>query len=139
MHETKYQNIPRDALPKNESMKDCVDRIVPFWYNTIARQILNNKKVIIVAHKNSLRAMFSHLMKISDEQIKQFKVPNALPLVYEFDENLNHINNYALMDKDSHKIRCKNRDMSYNNIMMDNYESADGTDSTRDTNEKFKI
>ena len=61
MHETKYSDMPRDALPKNESMKDCVDRIVPFWYNTIARQILNNKKVVIVAHKNSLRAMFSHL------------------------------------------------------------------------------
>lgn len=53
--------IPRDHLPKVESMKDTVDRIVPFWYNTIAREILNNKKVIVVAHKNSLRAIFSHL------------------------------------------------------------------------------
>ena len=66
-------------------------------------------------------------------------MPNALPLVYEFDENLNHINNYALMDKDAHTIRKQNREMSYNNIKMENYESADGTDSIRDTNEKYKF
>ena len=62
--------IPRDHLPKVESMKDTVDRIVPFWYNTIAREILNNKKVVIVAHKNSLRAIFSHLQEIGEEEIK---------------------------------------------------------------------
>jgi hypothetical protein len=66
-------------------------------------------------------------------------VPNALPLVYEFDENLNHINNYALMDKDAHKIRKEHREMSYNNITMDNYKSGDGIDSIRDTNEKYKF
>ena len=61
MHESKYSFIPRDHLPKVESMKDTVDRIVPFWLNRIAREVLNNKKVIIVAHKNSLRAIFSKL------------------------------------------------------------------------------
>ena len=114
--------IPREYLPKVESMKNTVDRIVPFWYNTIAREILNNKKVVIVAHKNSLRAIFSHLQKIDEEAIKQFKVPNALPLVYEFDENLNHINNYALMDLDAHKIKMEYRDLSYNNIDMSKYK-----------------
>lgn len=43
------------------------------------------------------------------------------------------------MDKDAHKIRKQNREMSYNNILMDKYESADGTDSIRDTNEKYKF
>jgi 2,3-bisphosphoglycerate-dependent phosphoglycerate mutase len=122
MHDHKYSMIPRDHLPKVESMKDTVDRIVPFWYNTIAREILNNKKVVIVAHKNSLRAIFSHLQKIGEEEIKQFKVPNALPLVYEFDENLNHINNYALMDMDAYKIKKENKDLSYNNIDMRRYQ-----------------
>ena len=134
--------IPRDHLPMNESMKDCVDRIVPFWYNTIATEILNNKKVIIVAHKNSLRAIFSHLQKIDEEQIKQFKVPNAMPLVYEFDENLNHINNYALMDIDAHRIKNENRELSYNNIMMEHYVcQEEGVDAIRQKNEydKYKL
>ena len=48
-------------------------------------------------------------------------MPNALPLVYEFDENLNHINNYALMDLDAHKIKSQNRELSYNNIDMSKY------------------
>lgn len=61
MHEAKYSMIPADALPKVETMKDTEDRIVPFWYNSIAREVLNNKKVLIVAHKNSLRAIFKHL------------------------------------------------------------------------------
>jgi len=44
-----------------------------------------------------------------------------MPLVYEFDENLNHINNYALMDIDAHRIKNENRELSYNNIMMEHY------------------
>lgn len=48
----------------------------------------NNKNVVIVSHKNTLRAFFQHILDISDEEIKSFKVPNALPIVYEFDENL---------------------------------------------------
>ena len=51
-----------------------------------------------------------------------------MPLVYEFDENLNHINNYALMDKDAHKIKLENPELSYNNIMMENYQEVDGKD-----------
>ena len=60
-HDTKYAHIPSKFLPKVETLKDTVDRIVPFWNNTIARNVYNNKKVLIVAHKNSLRAIFKHL------------------------------------------------------------------------------
>ena len=61
IYDEKYQNIPTAALPKTESMDDTVNRIMPFWYNTIARNVFNNKKVLIVAHKNTLRAIFKHL------------------------------------------------------------------------------
>ena len=113
---------------------------MPFWNNTIARNVYNNKKVLIVAHKNSLRAIFKHLQQISDEDIKQFKVPNALPMVYEFDANLNHVCNYALMDLDAHKVKIKNREKSYNNIMMSEYKklNPDGVDKIRDV-QKFRV
>lgn len=60
-HEAKYQYVPQKSLPGVESMKDTVDRITPFWYNQICRKVMNNKKVIIVSHKNTLRAFFKHI------------------------------------------------------------------------------
>lgn len=77
---------------------------------------MNNKRVIICSHKNTLRAFFKHIQGISDEDIKNFKVPNALPIVYEFDAQMQHINNYCLMDLDSHSIKAENPELSYNNI-----------------------
>ena len=106
-------------------MKDTVNRIMPFWYNTIARNVFNNKKVLIVAHKNSLRAIFKHLQGISDEDIKKFKVPNAMPMVYEFDDRMTFVNNYTLMDLDAHRLMRQDRSLSYNNIKVDMYEEMD--------------
>jgi 2,3-bisphosphoglycerate-dependent phosphoglycerate mutase len=104
-NDKKYKLIPRDGLPAVESLKDTVKRVVPFWENQIIRKVQNEKRVIIVSHKNTLRAFFQHLQGISDEEIKKFKVPNALPIVYEFDENMKHVNNYCLMDQEAHIVR----------------------------------
>ena len=60
------------------------------------------KRVIIVSHKNSLRAIFKHLADISEEDIKRFQIPNALPCVYEFDSDMKYVNNFCLMDKEAH-------------------------------------
>ena len=59
-------------------------------------------------------------------------------MVYEFDENLNHINNYALMDLDAHKIKSQNRELSYNNIDMSKYKETDGRDYVRDF-QKYRL
>ena len=115
-HEAKYQFVPQKSLPGVESVKDTVDRVTPFWYNQICKKVMDNKKVVIVSHKNTLRAFFKHIQDISDEDIKKFKVPNALPIVYEFDANMNHVNNYCLMDKEAHKIKSDNPLLSYNDI-----------------------
>ena len=104
-----------------------MDRIVPFWYNTVARNVFNNKKVIIVAHKNSLRAIFKHLQNISDDEKKKFKVPNAMPMVYEFDERMTYVSNYTLMDLDAHTIMKNNPTFSYNRIDMTHF--ADSAES----------
>lgn len=113
------------ALPKTESMEDTVNRIMPFWYNTIARNVFNNKKVLIVAHKNSLRAIFKHLQNISDEDIKKFKVPNAMPMVYEFDERMTFVNNYTLMDTTAYTLKKEDPTLSYNNMSIDRLQNVD--------------
>ena len=63
-YDEKYSNIPGGALPQDESLQDTVTRIIPFWNNTIAKNVFNNKQILIVAHKNSLRAIFKHLQGI---------------------------------------------------------------------------
>jgi bisphosphoglycerate-dependent phosphoglycerate mutase len=48
------------------------------------------------------------LQGVSEHEIKKYKVPNAMPLVFEFDEHMNFLNNYALMDLDAHGIKKNN-------------------------------
>lgn len=116
VNDNRYKDVPLDALPQVESMKDCVERVSPFWNNIIAKKVMDNKRVIIVSHKNTLRAIFKSLTGISEEEIKRFQVPNALPVVFEFDQNLKHVTNYCLMDMEAHTIKAERRDLSYNNI-----------------------
>jgi len=60
-HDARYQGLPLDVLPKTESLKITVDRVLPYWYDSICPQVLQGKNVIVVAHGNSLRAIVKHL------------------------------------------------------------------------------
>ncbi|MFM7855593.1 MAG: 2,3-bisphosphoglycerate-dependent phosphoglycerate mutase [Flammeovirgaceae bacterium] len=77
--------MPSDALPLTESLKTTVDRVLPFWHDTICPTILDHKNVIVVAHGNSLRAIIKHLSGMSEKEILNYNVPTGVPLVYEFD------------------------------------------------------
>ena len=87
-------NLPPDILPRAESLKNTVDRVVPFWLDVISPDVYENKKVLIVSHMNSLRALVKHLSNMNEQQILGFNIPTATPLVYELDENLKIINSY---------------------------------------------
>ena len=115
-NDVRYKQIPIEALPSVESMKDCVERVAPFWNNVVSKSVMENKRVVVVSHKNSLRGIFKILQGISNEDIKRFQVPNALPVVYEFDASMKHITNYCLMDKEAHSVKAENPELSYNNI-----------------------
>jgi 2,3-bisphosphoglycerate-dependent phosphoglycerate mutase len=92
----KYKEISDIDLPLAESLKDTVLRVVPYWNEEIVKQIKNNKKVIIVAHGNSLRALIKYIDNISDNDIVNVNIPTATPIVYEFDNNLSVLNSYYL-------------------------------------------
>ena len=112
---------------------------MPFWYNTIARNVFNNKKVLIVAHKNSLRAIFKHLQNISDEDIKKFKVPNAMPMVYEFDERMTFVNNYTLMDVNAYTLKKEDPTLSYNNIDVNKLQTIDDFMHMEQTSKELEL
>jgi len=71
---------------------------MPYWHDTIAPTIKNGKKVLIVAHGNSLRALVKYLDNVSEEDIVNLNIPTGIPLVYELDKNLRPIKHYYLGD-----------------------------------------
>jgi 2,3-bisphosphoglycerate-dependent phosphoglycerate mutase len=78
----RYFALTPDELPLTESLKDTIARFLPFYQEHIKPQILNSKKVLIVAHGNSLRALVKHLDQISDQAIVELNIPTGIPLVY---------------------------------------------------------
>ena len=94
-----YSNIDSALLPLGESLKDTIERFMPIWFDNIANNILLGKKIIIVAHGNSLRALVKYLDNISDDLILNLNIPTGVPLVYELDKNLKPIKRYYLGNK----------------------------------------
>ncbi len=97
-NERKYADLTEAELPRAECLKDTLERVMPYWNDTIVPTIKSGKRVIIGAHGNSLRAMVKHLDKISDEEIPGLNIPTGIPLVYELDDDLKPIKHYYLGD-----------------------------------------
>lgn len=76
-------------LPRGESLKDTIARVLPYWNETISKDIQNGKNVIIAAHGNSLRALIKYLLNISDKDILDLNLPTGKPLIFELDKELN--------------------------------------------------
>ena len=75
------------AMPKTECLKDVIDRMIPYWSESIIPDLKANKTVLVTAHGNSLRALVKHLDGISDEAIAGLNIPTGIPLLYTLDEN----------------------------------------------------
>jgi 2,3-bisphosphoglycerate-dependent phosphoglycerate mutase len=96
----RYSTLSAAELPATECLKDTVERVVPYWNESIAPAIKAGKRVLIAAHGNSLRALIKHLDNVSDDEIVGLNIPTAQPLVYELDENLKPIKHYYLGNAD---------------------------------------
>ncbi len=97
-HDERYAGLDPDQLPRGESLKCTVERFLPLWHETIAPQIRTGKRVLIVAHGNSLRALVKHLDSISDTEIVGLNIPTGIPLVYDLDESLKPLDHRYLGD-----------------------------------------
>jgi 2,3-bisphosphoglycerate-dependent phosphoglycerate mutase len=93
-NDPRCKNLDEKALPLTESLKDTVERFLPFWHNDIASKIKSGKKVIVAAHGNSLRALVKYLDSVPDDDIVELNIPTGIPLVYELDEELKPIKHY---------------------------------------------
>jgi 2,3-bisphosphoglycerate-dependent phosphoglycerate mutase len=91
--------LKHEDIPLGECLKDTVSRVLPLWNESIAPALKLGKRVILVAHGNSIRALMKHIDQVSDEAIMEVNVPNGNPLVYELDDELRPIQHFYLEAK----------------------------------------
>jgi 2,3-bisphosphoglycerate-dependent phosphoglycerate mutase len=94
----RYAGLSAKELPLSESLKDTVERVLPYWRDTIAPAVRSGTRVILAAHGNSLRALVKYLDQVSDQDIVELNIPTGIPLVYELDESLRPLRHYYLGD-----------------------------------------
>ena len=87
------------AIPKTESLKDTIARVLPYWDERIAPALKDGQRVLISAHGNSLRALVKHLSNIPDDEITSLEIPTGQPIVYELDADLNATDRYYLSER----------------------------------------
>ncbi|RKE60410.1 MULTISPECIES: phosphoglyceromutase [Microbacterium] len=87
VNDPRYVGIDGE-VPRTESLKLVIDRLLPYWESDIAADLRDGKTVLVTAHGNSLRALVKQLEGISDDDIAELNIPTGIPLVYKLDENL---------------------------------------------------
>ena len=99
VHDPRYVSVPKKHLPASESLKMTLERVLPYWHETIVPTVKEKKRALVVAHGNSLRALVKYLDSMSDEEIVGLNIPTGIPLVYDFDTELNVQSHYLLGDQ----------------------------------------
>jgi 2,3-bisphosphoglycerate-dependent phosphoglycerate mutase len=97
----RYASLSPAELPATESLKITLERVLPYWHEVLAPTIRSGKRVLVVAHGNSLRAMVKYLDDISDADIPELNIPTGVPLVYELNDSLRPDRHYYLGDAEA--------------------------------------
>jgi 2,3-bisphosphoglycerate-dependent phosphoglycerate mutase len=84
----RYAALPPDVIPDTECLADVVVRLLPYWHDAMAPDVLAGHTVLVAAHGNSLRALIKHLEGIPDDEIAELEIPTGVPIVYELDQAL---------------------------------------------------
>jgi 2,3-bisphosphoglycerate-dependent phosphoglycerate mutase len=101
VHDRRYAELDPKQIPLTECLKDTVDRVLPYWKDTIAPAIRAGQRVLIASHGNSLRALVKYLDKISEDEIVGLNIPTGVPLVYQLNDDLTPIKHFYLGDAEA--------------------------------------
>ena len=103
----RYAGVPDRELPRTESLKDAIGRVMPYWECIIFPALMYKDSLLVVAHGNSLRGIIKHLKGISDTDISNLNLPTAVPYVFEFDDRLVLVKDYYLGNPEEIRKRTK--------------------------------
>ena len=96
VNDRRYADLDPRIIPGGENLKVTLERVIPFWEDHIAPDLLAGKNVIVAAHGNSLRALTKYIEQISDEDIMNVEMATGQPVVYDLDDKLNIVNKEKL-------------------------------------------
>ncbi|HEX9018802.1 MAG TPA: 2,3-diphosphoglycerate-dependent phosphoglycerate mutase [Anaerolineaceae bacterium] len=96
----RYADIDPVVLPSTESLENTLQRVLPCWQQSILPQLRQGRRILVVAHGNSLRALVKYLDDIPDQNVPELNIPTGIPIVYDLDENQNPLQRYYLGDPD---------------------------------------
>jgi len=97
----RYRNVPADVIPATECLADVVARMLPYWYDAIAPDVLAGGTILVTAHGNSLRALIMHLEGISEAGITGLEIPTGVPIVYQLGPALEVVSKRSLGDPET--------------------------------------
>ena len=75
-------------MPDTESLADTLIRVTRWWHEALVPLLTQKKRVLVVAHGNSLRALVKYIDNMSEEDILDFNIPTGIPLIYKLDNQL---------------------------------------------------
>jgi 2,3-bisphosphoglycerate-dependent phosphoglycerate mutase len=107
VNDRRYAELNPEQIPLTECLKDTVDRVLPYWNDTIAPAIRGGQRVLIASHGNSLRALVKYLDKISEDEIVGLNIPTGVPLVYQLNDDLTPIKHFYLGDAEAIALATK--------------------------------
>lgn len=86
-------------VPKSESLKNTIERVLPYWNERIVPALKAGQRVLISAHGNSLRALVKHLSQIPDDEITGLEIPTGQPIIYDLADDLSANDRYYLSER----------------------------------------
>ncbi|KAA9000524.1 2,3-diphosphoglycerate-dependent phosphoglycerate mutase [Affinibrenneria salicis] len=98
-YDARYAGLAAGEFPGGESLKMTAERLLSYWQQSLVPRIRRGERLLVIAHRNSIRALVRHLSHLSDQEVMDVQIPTGIPLVYEFDENMAVERRYFL-DKD---------------------------------------
>jgi 2,3-bisphosphoglycerate-dependent phosphoglycerate mutase len=97
----RYAALTPQQIPRGESLRDTVARVIPYWNESIAPRVAAGERVLVSAHGNSIRALVKYFDAMSDAAIVKENVPTGIPMVYELDDSLKAVRRYYLGDPEA--------------------------------------
>jgi len=96
-NDIRYAAVPRDVLPRAESMEDTLNRIRAYWLEELVPVLRSGKTILVVGHSNALRALSKSIDDSLDvKTLKQMAIPNTIPIIYTLDADMKPVSRRVL-------------------------------------------